>query len=309
MSRVNLLVEARDNLSVKFMEFTRITSKGKCAIFFEGEDEKYYSVRISNIRPELNWSGINSGGKSKVVMLRDKVRKHNTYSSSNCLFFVDSDFDDNNELNSLHDVYVTPCYSIENFYVSNSAFQRILSAEFGITDSIENHQCFENAINLFTETKASFLGNIKPFNSFIRTIRMMEKTGDCHRKLNINNIKFEDLISVSLDSTEKNYDEKNPKSIFQDLDNDIVINTSESDEYLSDLDGEIWFRGKQNLEFFRIYLDKLKQDRCKKNGRQVFKNKGNVKLQLSKGNCLSELSQYADTPGCLVDFLNSHKAA
>ncbi|MCH2559469.1 MAG: hypothetical protein MK005_19520 [Alcanivorax sp.] len=55
MSRVDLLVKARDNLSVKFMEFTRIASKkkSKYALFFEGEDEKYYSVRINSIRPDI----------------------------------------------------------------------------------------------------------------------------------------------------------------------------------------------------------------------------------------------------------------
>jgi hypothetical protein len=53
----------------------------------------------------------------------------------------------------------------------------------------------------------------------------------------------------------------------------------------------------------RIFLTQLKADRNIKAGRKVFKEKGNVKLQLTKGNTISELSQYADTPQCLRDFL------
>lgn len=309
MSRISALVEARDSLSVKFLEFTRITSKGKYAVFFEGEDEKYYSIRINTIRPDIKWSSINSGGKDKVLGLRKKIRAHETYRDAACLFFVDADFDDNSDLSIFDDIYVTPCYSVENFYISTDAYSRVLSAEFGINDSKENEPCYANSLSVFENTKAEYIEAIKPFNSLIRELRLMEKCGYLEGRLNINNLKFEDLIRIDLNVAEKVYDEKNPKSIFPELDEEISVNLSNSEQYFSNISGELWFRGKQNLEFFRVFLTKIKADRSSKDSRQIFKDKGNVKLQISKGNFISELSQYADTPQCLKEFLEMQKVA
>ncbi|HHT8313062.1 TPA: hypothetical protein ACT24S_002434 [Yersinia enterocolitica] len=66
MSRVDILTAARVTPSVKFLEFTRVySSKGKeyCVSFFEGEDAKYYTVRINNILPPQQFTSINCGGK------------------------------------------------------------------------------------------------------------------------------------------------------------------------------------------------------------------------------------------------------
>lgn len=308
MSRVEVLIDSRSNLSVKFMEFTRIVSKDKCSIFFEGEDEKYYSIRIGNIRPDLKWSGINSGGKTNVIKLRHKVREHPTYSKARCLFFVDADFDDNSELFKLNDLYVTPCYSVENLYISQDAFIRILSAEFGVNDSTDNQRCFENAIAVFNSTRLAYIDAIKGFNILIRELRLMEYRKELGGRLNINNVKFESLVKVDIERVEKIYDENTPNSIFPELNSKIVVNLDNSRTHFESLDGEYWFRGKQNIEFFRIFIEKLKTDRCKKNSRKVFNEKGNVKLQISKGNCISELSQYADTPECLSEFLKRQQA-
>ncbi len=305
MSRVEKLIKSRGNLSVKFMEFTKITSKGRYAVFFEGEDEKYFSVRINNIRPDIKWSGINGGGKSNVIELRRKIRTHEAYAHALCMFFVDADFDDNSELTYLSDTYVTPCYSVENFYVSVDAFIRVLSAEFGINDSIDNEQCYENCIKSFQHTKSKYIDSIKHFNFLIRHLRLMEKNGELKGRLNINNVNFESLVRVDLGIAEKIYDEKKPKTIFSDLPDDITVDLSCSEKHFKDLPGDLWFRGKQNLEFFRVFIEKLKADRCKREDRRIFKDKGAVKLQMSKGNCISELSQYADTPSCLKNFLEA----
>ncbi len=305
MSRVDVLVGSRDNLSVKFMEFTRITSRKRYATFFEGEDEKYYSVRINSIRPDIKWSAINSGGKSEVIELRKRVRSHNTYSNYPCMFFIDSDFDDNNELKDIDDVYITPCYSIENLFVSHDSLCRILSAEFGITDSHEDQACYQKTISIFEKTIDSYIETVRPFNYLIRELKMLEKKGEVGGRLNINDLKFNDLISVRIGSTTKIYDESNPKSIFRELPENLSVDLTNSADYFGDVSEVLWFRGKQNLEFFRIFLIKLKEDRCKKSNRLIFKNKSPVKLNLTKGNCISELSQYADTPLCLKSYLES----
>lgn len=302
MSRVEELIEARSNFSVKFLEFTRVSSKGKYAAFFEGEDEKYYSVRINSVRPDIKWSAINCGGKASVIELRRRVRAHEAYSSAPCMFFVDSDFDDNSSIRGFKDLYITPCYSIENLYFSLESFIRILSAEFGVNDSGEEEASYRNSIEVFEKTKSAYIDAIRPFNCLVRELRLMEKRGDLDGRLNVNNVRLESLVKIDLECVEKKYDESNPNSIFVDFKEKIVVDLSGSLRFFKDVSEDRWFRGKQNLEFLRIFLEKMKSERCS-NSSRIFKNKGNVRLQTSKGNCISVLSQYADTPPCLKVFL------
>lgn len=305
MSRVETLKDSRDSISVKFLEFTRIRCKStnQIAIFFEGEDEKYFSGRINIIRPDIRWSGINSKGKSNVISLRNKIRKHSTYKDSPCLFFVDSDFDSNKEISNANDIYLTPCYSIENLYFSDTVFEKILAAEFGLSDTTDEHECYKKALELYVVTKKSYLQEIKYFNFLIRELRVMEQNGSIGGRLNINNLSIDDLISINLGYVTKQYDEKKPQQIFPELSSEIQISLQESENYFIELSADQWFRGKQHLEFLRVFLVKLKEDRCNTKSRTIFKSKGKVKLHLTKANSISELSQYAETPNCLKEFL------
>ncbi|MEZ8652053.1 hypothetical protein AB6D92_24275 [Vibrio splendidus] len=79
---------------------------------------------------------------------------------------------------------------------------------------------------------------------------------------------------------------------------------SQSESYFesSEHSVEDLLRGKQQLEFLRLFLTRLKDERSKKDN-VIFSKRTPVKLQLSKANILSELSQYAVTTSCLVEYL------
>ncbi len=53
---------------------------------------------------------------------------------------------------------------------------------------------------------------------------------------------------------------------------------------------------------------KLKEDKVSDNP-TFFASKGRVMISLSKDNCISELSQYAETPDCLLSFLENAKVS
>lgn len=262
MSRVEMLSNSRDSGSVRFLEFTRIVSrnKQKIAVFFEGEDEKYYSIRINTFVPELSWSGIKCGGKAKVLEMKTKIEHHPTYKNHRCIYFIDSDFDDNTEHLDANNVYVTPCYSIENLYISDACFIRILNAEFGINDCCEEHEDFETCLKLFKTQKEKYLNEISNFNYMIRDIRQKENDKKSKSKLNINNIDFDKVIKVSLDDVISCYDKNNAKSVFPDLASDIEIDFDVHNTFFADKCSETWFRGKQHLEFLRVFLTNIKTD-------------------------------------------------
>ena len=306
MSRVDFLRNSRDLQSVKFLEFTRIASiaEKKHAIFFEGEDEKYYGIRISSITPELKWSAVKCGGKKIVLSLREKIRSHSDYKDAKCLFFVDADFDDNSLVESFGDVYVTPCYSIENLYFSEKVLQKVLSSEFGITEHCSDGNCFCSAMENFKNAQLQYLNYISHFNFWIKEYRKIEAQGFLNGKLNINNVNLDKLIKVRLDACDAVYDKSKIIDLFPDADAGVGANIDiKNAPHNFNINGHFWFRGKQHLEFMRLYIMKLKEDRCKNKDRLIFKYKGNVRICLTESNCISELSIYAETPKCLHDFL------
>lgn len=303
MSRVQVLKDSRQSSSVKFLEFTRVVSKNKVAIMFEGEDAKYYSVRINTTLPNLEWASINCGGKDKVLRLREDIRNHPNYYNAPCLFFVDSDFDNNEEIANLTDVYLTPCYSIENLYFTESAFIRIMDSEFKASSTNERSNDFENALDIYRKTKKEYLNKISGFNYLIKEIRRIENEGNSTGKLHINDLSFSKLVKISLDKVDKIYDENKPNIIFPKLAPNLDIKLANSENYFSNISLELWFRGKQHLDFFRNFLVHLINDINSKKDRKVFSKKGRVGLNLTTDNCVSDLSQYADTPPCLTSFL------
>ncbi|NHH85879.1 DUF4435 domain-containing protein [Cobetia sp. MB87] len=313
MSRVDQLKDAKSSDSVKFKEFMRIVANNKRPVFFEGEDEKYYTIRVNNYYRGIDWVGVNAKGKTNVLALREKIKKHPRYKDINSMFFVDADFDDNSKLAAYEDVYVTPCYSVENFYFSEKVFISILSAEFGVSEFNEDSECYRTVLDLYRETVSQYIEAIKPFNCLVYNLKNKKKEGAFSGGLNLSDIKFESLVDVNIGSVTKVYDEFNPQSIFNKLNGYEIDPADHNADFLQQDSNGMKLRGKQNLEFFRRFIEKLKNDRnSREPARVFFSRRSTVRITLTKDNILSDISQYADTPQCLQDFLakfSSYKLA
>ncbi|CNH93510.1 Uncharacterised protein [Yersinia frederiksenii] len=308
MNRVSMMETEGRKVTVKFFEFSRAHAKDNNIIIciFEGEDEKYFSPRLTSLLGNHTWHGINTGGKPAVVELYNIISTHNFYKNVNYLCFIDRDFEDwfNNPNSEL--IYITPGYSIENFYVTETCFRRILSAEFGVSEFNENSSDYNQCMMKYNNLMSEFISCISTFNYWVKSHRIMKRDDNTIPKLNVRNIKTLDLISINLDSVSINYNVSSINSVFKDAtDISIPPNIYEEAKNTLPLDkGHILFRGKQNLDFIRNFLMKLKEDRVSSSP-TLFSSKGNVRLALSKENAISELSQYADTPECLQVFMKS----
>ncbi|MGG3797204.1 DUF4435 domain-containing protein [Pseudomonas paraversuta] len=309
MSRVDMLVSSKSTEAVKFFEFIRLVAADSefTAIFFEGEDEKYYAIRLNSMLPSLKWRGINAEGKKNVIALRDMVRQHPDYCDKSCMFIVDADFDDNSDLAPYEDTYVTPCYSVENLYTSDQVLRRVLSAEFKITEHGDDADSFTGALEAFKKVKDDYHASILYFNVWIRAYRKNQQAATLD-KLNINNVNFDHLADITLSGANKNYSDLSVSTLFPVTSTPDQGYIDDSAVYFAGKNLESSFRGKQQLEFFRIFLEKLKMDANSKSGRIIFKRKLKVVLHLTKANCLSELSNYADTPECFIGFVQKFQA-
>ncbi|CEI80727.1 hypothetical protein BN997_00536 [Oceanobacillus oncorhynchi] len=179
--------------------------------------------------------------------------------------------------------------------------ERILENEFKIS---EGDQEFTEVMEIFNLRQSEFHDSIALLNAWIFTCKKhIESTGE-NIKLRLNELSFrKHLIEVSLDQIICKYNLNDIKDL-------LNIETTISDEELDN--NYIWFkesphrgmifRGKFELEFFKIFLMKIIEDRNKKDDRKIFQSKSKVSLNVET-NILTTLSIYAETPEDLYDYI------
>ena len=299
MSSVKTLRESRDKAVVVFMEFTRLYKQDPSALycFFEGEDSKYYGVRIQTIiRPEKDYY-LSCSGKDRVLGIHNMLSTSKDYANVRAAYFIDRDFDKSISEIGLNEIYETPCYSIENFYTSVKCFSKVLRSEFSLMESDEN---FERCVSLYIKLQEEFHNAVELLNTWIACQR------DKSSQLNISDISVSDFVNIDLNQITKKYVIDDLSARFPRA---IAISQEELDAKLTELrcsTSQKSFRGKFEIEFMLKFLQKLIHEANKDNS-HYFTRKVRVVLSLSKRTIISDLSQYADTPDCLYSYLESFR--
>ena len=305
MNRVDKLRRGRGRHVVAWTNFQNLFKKDATRLycFFEGDDDaKYYGIRIDLLILKSKPSSLRCQGKEAVLRLLKLISGETKYQKAWVAFFIDKDFDQNDELPSDERLYITPCYSIENLYVTPVVFEKILRDEFLLSESDPD---FQKTLALYNTRQEEFLDACEELNAWIYLHRQHEKS-HLGPKLNIDDSrKLKNLVRVDLDSITKEYT-LSDLSTHKTFTHALAISPEEVRQQVALFAHQhriAHFRGKFLLEFLRLFLEKLKTDRVSKTGHH-FSEQGKVKLALS-GNLISELSQYAETPPCLRDFLSA----
>ncbi|MEH2091166.1 DUF4435 domain-containing protein [Nostoc sp.] len=298
---VDNLRASRGKAVVVFTEFTRLYKQYDSALycFFEGEDSKYYGIRIKNVtRPEKDIY-LSCNGKEGVLGVHRMLSSRKRYANVKAAYFVDKDFDISIKETSLSRIYETPCYSVENFYTSVQCFSEILRSEFKLTESDEN---FQRCISLYTKLQEDFHNGVELLNAWIACQREQSS------KLNISGLSVLEFVHIDLDKITVKY---TINDLYDRFPNVSIIPQRELDIKISELQSNIRqksFRGKFEIEFLFYFLQKLMNE-ANNGNYPYFTRKVNVKIHLSKKTIISDLSQYADTSSCLYSYLESFEVA
>lgn len=296
---VEAMRESRNGATVIFTQFTRLQEKFPQNIFccFEGDDAKYYIMRVKSITDSAADKIIpfNCGGKREVFRLYNMINKDTSYSTCRLFYFIDRDFD---PVNTIPNIYETPVYSIENFYTVQSVFSLILKSEFNYN---EDDKEFDFLNNAFVDRQREFHEKTALFNVWLACQRDKSNAGIVQR-LNLDSFNLLTIVPIiDLDKIESNYDLQRLTVLFPDA---AQITEAELDEkmdvFLKQNAQEI-FRGKFEIDFLFSFLESLKIEFKKANAR--IKKKPGFQMNQSKKNMISEFSQYAFTPNCLVEYL------
>lgn len=290
--------QGREEPSTAFMEFTskRKYHKEYAFCFYECEDGKYYDNRIRNIIGNKSIH-IRAGNKQKVLRVMKLIKSKKEYQYVNTMFFVDRDMEFNMEEYLESDLYVTPCYSIENLYVNEESFGMILETEFGLNIDDEDYKKYKIK---FTELYDVFCDLMLEFNTLV----FLRKEKKC-TEVNIQDIETKNLINVNiLDGVKKTikYD-----AIINKIKQDINVIDEEIESAKERLlnygkKSDI-FRGKNQLYFIIKFLEQL----CDKSKNKALFKEVPKCIRINPSlNTLSTLSSYAKTPPDLTDFIKKH---
>lgn len=276
--------------------------------FFEGyEDKRYYGLRIK-FEIGQTYKVYTCNGIDRLLKVSELISQREEYKDAKTLYFADKDY--SNRLTS-NDLYVTPYYSIENFYVKVDVIKQILVHEFNM---IEDSTDFINAIEKYNRLQSKYHQKLTFFNSWLacqhdykvennmQTNLKIDKTVKNYFNRNIITSDFEDIVEFN-DLNDHNYIEK---ELFTDAPRiDIDSLELKKNEYMRCKHSD-YFRGKFELIFFISYFTRIKELAGSKTS-SFFQSRYKCSTRFEIATAISSFSQYAETPDCLIKYLLQFK--
>ncbi len=305
---VDMLRGSRKSDRVAFMNFALEHSKSNEELlycFFEGDDDKrYYGTRIS-IGAKKEYKPFTCGGRDNVKRVSKLIGGKKEYSDVVALYFIDKDYTEEKTVDKL---YVTPYYSIENFYVADKSFKMILENEFNLNES-END--FILAVKLFGMLRGVFHSNILFFNAWLSCQHDIRVEAGATTRLSIDGAVsnyFKSIVGSSLNRI-SDFADLNDKEKLEDVlfPNSPLVQEDVLVEKIKSFNGRDFkkdFRGKFEVRFMVSFLQKLKDEICKKES-SIFEKRRKCTMVFDNANVISTLTQYAETPDCLAGFLDT----
>lgn len=316
MSKNNLyllMLEEFESGHVAYTNFVTTYSNDKPELvycFFEGdEDKKYYGTRI-NIAYKKEYNDFTCGGRDLVLKAKELIKNRPEYNNAKALFFIDKDYTDDKVKDEM---YVTPCYSIENFYSTKNTLKKILQSEFNMKERDED---FIKILDLYTTSLTSYHDKLLFLNAWLscqHDIRIITKLST---RLNINEVlktyfnSHDNMFDTDLNLKLNTFDKLENQEILENIlfTDAVKVNEkmlSSKITYLNTINKSHMFRGKFELKFFIDFLKRLKEEAISKHPK-ILTKKYKCALSFKLEDSISVLSQYSDTPTCLIKFFDEH---
>lgn len=298
ISLLNQMRQARGTYEAVYIKFvnSRKYYNSYAFCFYEGEDGKYYNPRIRKFFSD-KFLTYPVGNKKEVLKLLRKINSENLYTDVCMMFFVDRDYDESLE-GADENLYETPCYSIENLYVKKECLKQILQSEFGLNVIDED---YKKCMRDFCLREVEFHEIMLEFNALAYLRR---KRSDSNSNCSFGSIKTSHIANIEVGKVDKS--EKYEETI-EGIKNILQFQESEIQDAKNVLtkkgDYSTNFRGKNQLDFFVVFINKLKN--LNRTGGYFSGQYNSIHINISS-NRLSELSQYAITPLTLSEFIEGH---
>jgi hypothetical protein len=305
VDRVEEQRRARDRHAVAWAEFQHSHARQPDVFFcfFEGyDDPPYYQIRIrGGLSDDVQIRSFICKGKRSATRLHDLITADPKYRLAHFAFFIDSDFDDNRRIAELPNTYLTPGYSVENFYVSEDALRRLVRDSFRLPmrQDVDPDQVIDRIVACYRERLEDFLDAISVLNAWLLV---------CRRKsveLDMDDMKLAHLVDYRKEPPVIHYTLEKLDSLGQCTSN--LYEILDAMHELSQQGRSVSFRGKYLFEFFTYFVLDLARSKfgsccaCLPPGTKNH-------LAFSDSNPFLSFSVFADTPPCLRSFVEKQNA-
>ncbi|AMO20052.1 DUF4435 domain-containing protein [Flavobacterium columnare] len=289
---VDDLRNSRGESVVAFTEFANSTRAlpNHLFCFFEGKDNLYYVPRIKKYTN--HYHPIKCGGRSKVFEVYELIKNKEVYTRYKKAFFIDRDF--NEPLQELNPpVFETPCYSIENLYVSSSVFKEILINEFNL--SATTNPLHNKYLDLYEKRQEEFHNSVLLFNAWYSCLIDIRNSQRIQTGVELKNKFPKGLINFDLTEISYNYDLEKIKEMFPRALKLDLFHFNSKINYFQSCNKEKIFRGKYELEFLLEFIRLMVID-LKKDNREI---EFSFNDALNNDRAIAVFSNYAETPESL----------
>ena len=298
-----------------YQEFALSTRKFSTHLFcfFEGKDNAYYVPRIRRFTE--SYHPIKCGGREKVLEVYKIIVNRPEYNRYKKAFFIDRDF--NPSLSAtVPPIFETPCYSIENFYVSVNVFKDILTNEFHVSE-VSDQPRFQDCLALYTKRQEEFHEAIRLFNTWYACLvdiknETGKEAGATLGELSIfkgkdkeGGKKYLKFIDFTLQLVSPDYDFEKIKATFPEATDVPMEMLLGKHEQFKNCDACKVFRGKFEMQFLVKFIQLLIHDSL--TAKTVVKSKINFAFgdasSMNNEQAINIFEGYADTPHSLIDYL------
>ena len=299
MGYLEEMLDEEDGIETIFKEYVEIHNSIKYVFFFEGKDDiNYYQSRITGRIGSAKFETFNCKGKKNVLAVQKMIKERTIKGTNECrLYFIDKDFDIN--ITSYDDeIYVTPTYAIENFYVSDEAIKNIIKGLWGLDGNMspDDKADYEYAIKYLTDNRDKFIDNTIMGNAWYSLQK--RKGEECHKIVDLRPIKdYKEILGI-----------KSVKELEDKVDDSITIEDDELNEEISRLSSNpvANLRGKYFEQYMPGIFSTVINDGKKRKNREFFINRHKADIQFQGNDMIRSFSCYADVPDCLVKYLSDN---
>lgn len=297
-------------------ELSKNRNENSLFVFYEGEDRKYYNSRIKRYT-DVELITHDCSGKSGVIEVYNNIsEKHPDKVRKQCMFFVDKDFG----LEEVpEEIYETPEYSVENFYIKMESLENILKDEFGMNHLSKD---YPDILSEYERLYLDFEEKISLVLIWYLACKKNKFDVELTKAFSVKNL-FE-ISASGLEVDNKILDIESVILSYEEFINkNISKNNKKKELYVEDLkkyeekkysimetirleekcyDKTLNLRGKFGLDFFQMFLKYILQKNKEKKLKEKYKT---VYLNVDSKNLLSVLDKYAITPPCLTQYIKS----
>ena len=275
----------------------------KIYIFLEGRDDpSFFRVHVTRIADSLNLEVTTTIlGKKKDVLNAWNFFEGKYPNNPRLIFFVDKDHDDltgNAGSATEKGLFVTSCYSIENFLVSANTVKLILIDNWGL-DSFS--RAIESTCERFERFQNEYRSVFLPWMAWLVAVRRLgghPLNNNVLRKIFTLSSNYEPILNWQPDMSTYLSSKCNISSPPDTESINLAI------QELQVLPTKVWLRGKQELWCLLAFIQQLEED--VKNNPEI---KGiKIRTQINTGNAIESIAPRIPCPKELSDYLSQRLA-